>query len=366
MRVDEFNYTLPKELIAQRPLAERDASRLLLGRRDLGGWEDHQFAELPQLLHGNELLVFNNARVLPARLFGRRRGVHAQTPSRKTAREHLSGTVEVFLTRRVEVDLWEALVRPGRKMQVGERVIFGAGQLEGEIESRGELGIRTIRFRSGNDRTVEQNIETLGHVPLPPYIDRPDEQTDRQRYQTVFARTTGAVAAPTAGLHFSPEILERIRARGCETCEITLHVGLGTFQPIHTEILGEHKIHSESYEISEEAAEKIRAAKRENRPVLAVGTTVVRTLEDAAADSAAAGKRGNGLCAGRGEARLFIVPGHIFRVVDMLLTNFHLPKSTLLALVAAFAGKDNILAAYHHAVEARYRFYSYGDCMLIR
>jgi S-adenosylmethionine:tRNA ribosyltransferase-isomerase len=365
MRVDELSYDLPEDLIAQRPLPERDASRLLLGRRYTGGWEDHHFAELPELLRGDELLVFNNARVLPARLFGHRHGVHAQSPSRKTARQHLSGTVEVFLTRRVEGDLWEALVRPGRKMQVGERVIFGTGELEGEIESRGELGLRTIRFRSGDDRTVEESIEKLGHVPLPPYIDRPDEEADRQRYQTVFARSPGAVAAPTAGLHFSAEILARIRARGCDACEITLDVGLGTFQPIHTAILEEHKIHSESYEISEAAAEKIRAAKSEKRPVLAIGTTVVRTLEDAAARSDV--REGcNELRAGRGAANLFIVPGYTFRIVDMLLTNFHLPKSTLLALVAAFAGKENVLAAYRHAVEARYRFYSYGDCMLIR
>lgn len=365
MRVDELNYDLPEELIAQRPLPERDASRLLLGRRYRGEWEDHQFRELPELLSGHELLVFNNARVLPARLFGRRAGVHAQNPTRKTARQHLSGTVEVFLTRRVENDLWEALVRPGRKMQVGERVIFGDGELEGEITSRGELGLRTIRFQSADDSTVEEKIERLGHVPLPPYIHRPDEEEDRDRYQTVFARTPGAVAAPTAGLHFSAEILERIRARGCETCEITLDVGLGTFQPIHSEILEEHKIHSESYEISEAAAEKIRAAKNKKRPVLAIGTTVVRTLEHAAAHSAVEEGR-NELRAGRGEANLFISPGYTFRVVDMLLTNFHLPKSTLLALVAAFAGKENVLGAYHHAVEARYRFYSYGDCMLIR
>jgi S-adenosylmethionine:tRNA ribosyltransferase-isomerase len=365
MRVDEFTYDLPGHLIAQRPLVERDASRLLLLGRESGACQDRQFAELPELLRGDELLVFNNARVLPARLFGRRSGVHAQTPSRKTAREHLSGTVEVFLSRQMGKDVWEALVRPGRKMHVGERVLFGAGELEGEILSRGELGLRTIRFQSHNEQTIESNVEKLGHVPLPPYIDRPDEETDKQRYQTVFARIPGAVAAPTAGLHFTAETLARIRARGCETCEVTLDVGLGTFQPIHAEILEEHKIHSEAYEIREEVAEKIRRAKREKRPVLAIGTTVVRTLEDAAA-RAAAGETKKQLCAGRVEAQLFIVPGHSFRIVDMLLTNFHLPKSTLLALVAAFAGKDNILAAYRHAVAARYRFYSYGDCMLIR
>jgi S-adenosylmethionine:tRNA ribosyltransferase-isomerase len=365
MRVDEFNYDLPAELIAQRPLTERDAARMLLLERQTGNWEDRRFAEFPALLRGDELLVFNNARVLPARLFGRRAGLHSQRPSRKTAREHLSGKVEVFLTRQLAEGQWEALVRPGRKMPVGERVIFGTGELEAEILSRGELGLRTIRFQSNGERSVEANIEKLGHVPLPPYIDRPDEDRDRERYQTVFARRPGAVAAPTAGLHFTAEILERIRARGCETCEVTLDVGLGTFQPIHTEILEAHKIHSESYEISEKVAEQVRGAKKGKRPVLAVGTTVVRALEDAAARAATTGANED-LCAGRGEARIFIFPGHKFRIVDMLLTNFHLPKSTLLALVAAFAGKQNILAAYCHAVDARYRFYSYGDCMLIR
>ncbi|HYA64461.1 MAG TPA: tRNA preQ1(34) S-adenosylmethionine ribosyltransferase-isomerase QueA [Candidatus Sulfotelmatobacter sp.] len=365
MRVSELDYQLPLELIAQRPLADRDASRMLLLDRREGRWEDRRFAEFPELLRGDELLVFNNARVLPARLFGRRVGVHAQRPSRKTVREHLTGTVEVFLVRQLTEDLWEALVRPGRKMQVGERVIFGRGELEGEILSRGELGLRTVRFRPGNELSIAANIDTLGHVPLPPYINRPDEESDRERYQTVFARCPGSVAAPTAGLHFTPEILRLIQERGCESCEVTLDVGLGTFQPVHTEILEDHKIHAESYDIDEQAAEKICRAKREKRSVLAVGTTVVRALEDAAARAAIVGSS-QALRAGRGEAQLFIVPGHTFRIVDVLLTNFHLPKSTLLALVAAFAGKNNVLAAYRHAVEARYRFYSYGDCMLIR
>ncbi|HTZ49985.1 MAG TPA: tRNA preQ1(34) S-adenosylmethionine ribosyltransferase-isomerase QueA [Verrucomicrobiae bacterium] len=365
MRVDDLNYELPLDLIAQRPLAERDASRLLLLSRSTGQFEDRRFSELPELLRGDELIVFNNARVLPARLFGHRSGVHAQKPSRKSARQHLTGTVEVFLTRRIGSDMWEALVRPGRKMQIGEEVFFGSGELQGEILARGELGLRTIRFRSNNDQSVHQLIERLGHVPLPPYIDRPEEADDRQRYQTVFARQPGAVAAPTAGLHFTEEVLRRILARGCETCEITLDVSLGTFQPIHTEILEHHKIHSESYEISELVAAKIRDAKKAKRPVLAIGTTVVRTLEDAASRANAAGLNQE-VQPGPGEAQLFIVPGYHFGIVDMLLTNFHLPKSTLLALVSAFAARENVLAAYRHAVDARYRFYSYGDCMLIR
>jgi S-adenosylmethionine:tRNA ribosyltransferase-isomerase len=365
MRVEEFHYDLPEQLIAQRPLGDRDSSRLLLVNRSHGSTADHQFRELPGLLRGDELLVFNNARVLPARLFGHRAGVHSRQPAHPSAPEQLTGTVEVFLTRQLDADLWEALVRPGRKVHVGERVIFGNGELVCEIVSRGERGVRTIRFQSTPGQSVAANIEKLGHVPLPPYIHRPDEETDRQRYQTVFARRPGAVAAPTAGLHFTEQTLQRIRARGCETCEVTLDVGLGTFQPVHTEILEEHKIHAEAYEISEDAAEKIRTAKKAKRPVLAVGTTVVRTLEDSAARVATA-KSGETVSVGRAEAQLFIIPGHNFQIVDMLLTNFHLPKSTLLALVAAFTGKEKILAAYRHAVAAEYRFYSYGDCMLIR
>jgi S-adenosylmethionine:tRNA ribosyltransferase-isomerase len=365
MRVSDFDYELPPGLIAQHPLENREASRLLLVDRKHSAWSDEFFVNLPQLLSGRELVVFNDARVIPARLFGRRAGVHSQRPSRKTAREHLSGTVEIFLTRQVEGEVWEALVRPGRKIAVGERIILGSGELEAEILGRGEYGLRTIRLHSNNAQSVEANLEQLGHVPLPPYIDRPDETSDRERYQTVYARKSGAVAAPTAGLHFTAKILEQIRERGCETCEVTLHVGLGTFQPVHTDTLEEHKIHTESYEISEEAAEKLAHAKKEGRPILAVGTTVVRALEDAS-ERAARRDGGRQVCAGRAEASLYILPGHHFRMVDMLLTNFHLPKSTLLALVSAFAGLETILGAYGHAVQAGYRFYSYGDCMLIR
>jgi S-adenosylmethionine:tRNA ribosyltransferase-isomerase len=364
MRVEDLDYKLPGELIAQRPLNQRDASRLLVLDRVSGTFEDSEFVQLPNLLRGDELIVFNNARVIPARLFGKRAGVHSQKPSRKTLHEHLAGNVEVFLARKLEGSTWEALVRPGRKLQAGERVIFGAGELEAEIVSRGELGIRGVRFESHNELSVEENLERLGHVPLPPYIDRPDEIADRQRYQTIFASQPGAVAAPTAGLHFTPEILKQLKDRGCDLCEITLDVGLGTFQPVHAETLEAHKIHTEAYKISEPAAEKICEAKREARPILAVGTTVVRTLEDAAQRSITAGTD-NWLAAGRAEAQIFILPGHTFRLVDKLLTNFHLPKSTLLALVSAFAGRENVLAAYRHAVEQRYRFFSYGDCMLL-
>jgi S-adenosylmethionine:tRNA ribosyltransferase-isomerase len=365
MRLEELDYHLPREQIAQRPPERRDASRLLTLDRANGAYADHCFRELPSLLHGDELILLNNARVIPARLFGRRAGVHSQPASRATRREHLTGEVEVFLTRQVDGATWLALVRPGRKLKTGERVIFGTGELEAEIIGRGELGERTLRFASRDGRGISEHLNELGHVPLPPYIDRQDESADRERYQTIFAKREGAIAAPTAGLHFTPEILEEIRSRGAEICELTLNVGLGTFQPIHAETLEEHVMHGESYEISAAAADCINAAKAAGRPVLAIGTTVVRALEDSAARTAAQSAKATVL-AGQAEARLFIFPGFRFRVVDGLLTNFHLPRSTLLALVSAFAGKENVLAAYRHAVEAGYRFYSYGDCMLVR
>jgi S-adenosylmethionine:tRNA ribosyltransferase-isomerase len=365
MRLDELDYHLPKEQIAQRPLDRREASRLLLLDRTTGRFEDHRFLEFCELLQGNELLVLNNARVIPARLFGRRAGIHSQAPSRTSRSEHLSGKVEVFLTRQLGSDTWEALVRPGRKMHVGERVLFGDAELECEVLKRGELGLRTLRFVSNNQHTVGEHFERLGHVPLPPYIDRADETSDRERYQTVFAKKPGAVAAPTAGLHFSTQILEKIRARGVEICELTLDVGLGTFQPIHAETLEGHVMHAEAYEIPPDTALRIQSARAAGKPIFAVGTTVVRALEDSARRAAEAGSS-TLVVAGKAEAQLFIVPGFPFRVVEGLLTNFHLPRSTLLALVAAFAGREHVLTAYRHAVESGYRFYSYGDCMLIR
>src|SRR6266850_22866 len=365
MRLEELDYHLPREQIAQRPLDRREASRLLLQDRSSGNFEDRLFTEFPSLLRGDELLVSNNARVIPARLFGRRAGVHSQPPSRATRSEHLTGKVEIFLTRELDSETWEALVRPGRKMQVGERVLFGEGELEAEVLSRGQLGMRTLRFISHDQSSISRHFERLGHVPLPPYIDRADETSDRERYQTVFAKRPGAIAAPTAGLHFSTEILEKIRARGVEICEVTLKVGLGTFQPVHSETLEGHVMHSEGYEMPKETAARIQAARHAGRPILAVGTTVVRALEDAALRAAESGSS-NLVLAGAADAQLFIVPGFRFRVVEGLLTNFHLPRSTLLALVCAFAGREHVLAAYNHAIEAGYRFYSYGDCLLIR
>jgi S-adenosylmethionine:tRNA ribosyltransferase-isomerase len=365
MRLEELDYHLPREQIAQRPLERREASRLLFFNRSSGLFEDRFFTEFPSLLRGDELLIFNNARVIPARLFGRRAGVHSQPPSRARKAEHLTGRVEIFLTRELDSQTWEALVHPGRKMQVGERVLFGQGELEAEVLSRGQLGLRTLRFTSHDQSNLSQHFERLGHVPLPPYIERADEFSDRERYQTVFAKRPGAIAAPTAGLHFSNEMLERVRARGAEICELTLHVGLGTFQPIRSETLEGHVMHSESYEIPKETADRIQSARDAGRPIVAIGTTVVRALEDAGLRAVTSGSSSLVL-AGKADARLFIVPGFRFRVVEGLLTNFHLPRSTLLALVCAFAGREQILAAYEHAVKAGYRFYSYGDCMLIR
>ena len=364
MRLENLDYQLPTEQIAQRPLERRDASRLLLLNRVSGAFEDRWFRELPDLLAGDELLVLNNARVIPARLFGRRAGVRSEKPSRSTRAEHLTAKVEVLLTRQVADDSWEALVRPGRKMRLRERVLFGEGELEAEITAREDFGRRTLRFVSHDTRTVNEHMQRLGHVPLPPYIDRADEVADRERYQTVFAKRPGAIAAPTAGLHFSEEILQRIRERGVEVCELTLDVGLGTFQPVHGETLEGHVMHSETYEIPRETAEHIQAAHAAGRTVLAIGTTVVRALEDAALRAAEAGSS-NTVLSGKAEAQLFITPGFRFRAVNALLSNFHLPRSTLLALVCAFAGRENVLAAYRHAVDAGYRFYSYGDCMLI-
>ncbi len=376
MRLSDFTYDLPLEHIAQRPLAERDASRMLILDRAKQTWEDGLFGSLPERLRGDELIVVNNARVIPARLFGRRLGVRAEKPgkNRRVRREFLSSQIEVLLTKRVSPDEWEALVRPGRKMQLGERVEFGEGELCAEVVGRGEYGLRRIRLtvKENLDITIEGAIEKLGHIPLPPYISREDDPVDRERYQTIFADHPGAVAAPTAGLHFSPAILDRIKQRGVEIASITLEVGLGTFQPIHVEEIDQHQIHSERYEIPEKTATAICSARRESRPILAIGTTVVRALEDAAAKAAErhSGLKGTSagplLEAGRAEAGIFIKSGHHFLAVDQLLTNFHLPQSTLLILVSAFAGRELILDSYRHAVETGYRFYSYGDCMWIR
>ncbi len=347
----DFDFHLPEELIAQEALADRAASRMLVLYRDEGRWEDRQFREFPEFLHSGDCLVLNDSRVFPARLFGHRTGVHAMPIGRGNPKrhEHLSGEVEVFLLRAVSSDgrEWEALVRPGRKLRVGERIRF-TPELDAEIVARGEFGERTLRFSGTGDLFAE--FEKIGHVPLPPYIKRSDTQADRGRYQTVFARERGSVAAPTAGLHFTPEILEACRHQGADIASVTLHVGLGTFQPLHTELVEEVRLHAERYSITEDNAARMRAASRR----VAVGTTSVRTIETA--------WRSGEL---RGETDIFIYPGQTFRAVGAMLTNFHLPRTSLLVLVCAFAGTELALAAYRHAVEERYRFYSYGDCMLV-
>jgi S-adenosylmethionine:tRNA ribosyltransferase-isomerase len=359
--LSEFNYHLPEELIAQDPLTDRAASRMLRLDRHAGNLSDCLFRNLPNILRPNDVVVFNNTRVFPARLYGRRSGSKAQPLSSRNpaSREFLRGQVEVLLTKQIssEPNEWECLVRPGRKIGIGERLYFGDDQdLSAEVIARGSFGERRIRFDPVPD--FSSRVERIGHVPLPPYISRDDRPGDRERYQTVYARERGSVAAPTAGLHFTSEILDQIRERCIETAEITLHVGLGTFQPARSEKIEDHRMHKESYEISAEAAEKINRAIEEGRRVVAIGTTTVRTLEYAA-------RKAGGLQPGSGEADLFIYPGFQFRVVGALLTNFHLPQSTLLMLVCAFAGTEHALASYRHAVEQQYRFYSYGDCMFV-
>ncbi len=364
MLVSDFDYRLPEQLIAQEPLPQREASRMLRLSRETGKLEDHCFRDFPELLRPGDLVVFNNTRVFPARLYGRRSGEKAQPISAQNPayQDFLKGRIEVLLTRQVsaEPNEWECLVRPGRKIGVGERLFFGRfeqdNDLAAEVVARGNFGERRIRFEPVLDFFA--TIDRLGHVPLPPYISREDRSGDHDRYQTVYARERGSVAAPTAGLHFTSEILGRMKERGIETAEITLHVGLGTFQPVRVERVEEHKLHGERYHIPAEAAEKVNQALDEKRRVVAVGTTTVRTLEHAASPS--------GLVQpDSGEADLFIYPGFHFRVIGALLTNFHLPQSTLLMLVCALGGTDRVLAAYQHAVEQRYRFYSYGDCMFV-
>lgn len=375
MLVSDFNYHLPGELIAQEPLADRSGSRLLhlrTERREFAQGqvlklevlklEDRQFREFPDLLRPGDLLVFNNTRVFPARLYGRRAGVKAEPvgPNNPDAREFPHGQIEVLLTRQLLRDPndWACLVRPGRKIGIGEHLYFGPhDELRAEVVSRGPFGERTIRFASTSD--FFGLLEKIGHVPLPPYISRADSSRDRERYQTIYAREPGSIAAPTAGLHFTPEILTRIRERGIETAEITLHVGLGTFQPVRSERVEDHPLHSEAYSISKEAADKINRARAGQRRVVAIGTTTVRTLEHAAQQA------GGAVQPGAGEANLFIYPGYGFRIVGAILTNFHLPQSTLLMLICAFAGRENVMCAYQHAVSERYRFYSYGDCMFV-
>jgi S-adenosylmethionine:tRNA ribosyltransferase-isomerase len=354
MDVSDFDYHLPEELIAQQPLTDRAASRMLVVHRGSGRWEDRVFRDLPSFLGPGDCLVLNDSRVIPARLFGHRAGTRSLPIGKRNPKRHeyLSGQVEVLLLRPVSGDgrEWSALVRPGRKMRTGELIRFGDG-LEAEIVARAEYGERTLRFHGDED--LYAAFDRLGHIPLPPYIHRPEDAADRERYQTVFAKDRGSAAAPTAGLHFTNEVLDACRARGADIAYVTLHVGLGTFQPLHAEQVEQAKLHPERYSVTEENAARMRDARR----LVAVGTTSIRTVESLLRDGE--------MSARAGETDIFIFPGFRFRGVGAMLTNFHLPRSSLLLLVCAFAGTDLALGAYRHAVEQKYRFYSYGDCMLV-
>jgi S-adenosylmethionine:tRNA ribosyltransferase-isomerase len=352
--VTDFDFHLPVELIAQQPPAERGLSRMLVVNRSTGALWDGLFAEFPALLEPGDLLVLNDSRVIPARLYAKRTVVRD--------RQEPSGQIEVLLTEPAGENLWRALVKPGKKVGIGERLAFlspsGTIELEAEVLERGEFGERLIRFEPVDD--FFGVLERIGHMPLPPYIRRDDADADRERYQTVYSHDRGSVAAPTAGLHFTPQILDAIAQKGVEVARVTLHVGLGTFAPLRVGRVDEVHLHRERYTLSAETAEAVNRAKAEGRRIVAVGTTVVRTLEHCAREAA-----GSPLQPHTGVTEIFISPGYEFRLVGGLLTNFHLPKSSLLMLVSAFAGRERVLAAYNHAVEEKYRFFSYGDCMFL-
>ena len=346
MHVREFDFNLPPELIAQQPAAERGAARLLRLERDTGAVTHTSVAALPDLLRAGDLVVVNNTRVFPARLLGRR------VPS--------GGAVECLLIGRLAEDVWEALMHPGQKLRQGAKVVFeGARTLHGEVLERRFYGRRLIRLWTDEGASIDVAIDAIGHMPLPPYIKREDRAEDRDRYQTVFARERGSVAAPTAGLHFSDRLMAALGQHGIQIAEITLHVGYGTFQPVRVERIEDHRLEPEQYNIGETAASEINRALDARRRVIAVGTTTTRALE------AVARAHEGRLVAGPGATDLFIVPGFEFRVVQGLLTNFHLPRSSLLMLVSAFGGRERVMAADDAAIVERYRFYSYGDAMLI-
>ncbi len=340
MKLANFDFHLPEELIAQRPVEPRDASRLFVVNRQGGAFEHRRFRDIIEYLRPGDALVVNETRVMPARLFGKREGT--------------GGAIEVLLLKRVDRDRWETLVRPGRKARPGQRILFGDRMLIGTVLETTEVGGRIIEFTY--EGIFEEVLDRLGQMPLPPYIH--EQLEDPERYQTVYAKERGSAAAPTAGLHFTPELLERIRAKGVELHKLLLHVGLGTFRPVQTEEIEEHKMHAEFYAISPETAAALNRIRSGGGRIVAVGTTSVRTLETVAAEDGT-------IRPGEGWTDIFIYPGYRFKAVDALITNFHLPKSTLLMLVSAFASRELILKAYEEAVRERYRFFSFGDAMLI-
>lgn len=339
MRKEDFYFDLPEELIAQDPLEDRSSSRLLVLDKETGKTEHHVFKEIVNYLEEGDCLVINDTKVLPARLIGAKVGTDAK--------------IEVLLLKRKENDVWETLVKPGKKAKPGTKISFGDGILVGEVLDIVEEGNRLIQFQY--DGIFEEVLDQLGEMPLPPYITHHLE--DKNRYQTVYAKHTGSAAAPTAGLHFTPELLKQIEEKGVDIARVTLHVGLGTFRPVKVDNILEHHMHSEFYQIDEEAAEKINRAKDNGHRVICVGTTSCRTIESAAENGR--------LRATSGWTEIFIYPGYEFKILDCLITNFHLPESTLIMLVSALAGREYVLNAYKEAVEERYRFFSFGDAMLI-
>ena len=355
LRTSDFDFHLPDELIAQHPPAERGQSRLLVLSRETGAIEHTSFAQLPDHLRSGDLLVVNDTRVFPARLLGHR------VPS--------GGAVECLLLRKLPTsnsqlptaEEWESLMHPGQKLKPGARVQFERDhvRIQGEVLARHFQGRRTIRLWTESGMPLADAIERIGHIPLPPYISRPDEAADRERYQTVYAREAHSVAAPTAGLHFTDAVLDELQARGVNRVSLTLHVGYGTFKPVKVENVDEHEVDPETYSVSASAADALTSALQEGRRIIAVGTTTTRALESLAVDSTGRVQPSDG------STSLFIHPGHRFRIVQGLITNFHLPRSSLLMLVSAFAGRERVLVAYREAVERGYRFYSYGDAMLI-
>ena len=356
MRVSDFHFNLPEELIAQSPPAIRGSSRMLVMNPSTGTYTDQHFADLPSHLKPGDLLILNDSRVLPARLYATRAGLRTQHNSPGP-----TGRIEVLLTRQIEPNTWSALVRPSRKIQPGERLHFRDDStdevaLEAEVLTTGDFGERTLRVQPVPNFT--EILDRIGHMPLPPYIHRDDSSEDRTRYQTVYSRAAGAVAAPTAGLHFTPEILAQLRVNGVQIETITLHVGLGTFQPVRVADLADIRLHAEHYTLPASTAAAINSALAQNRRIIAAGTTTTRTLEHVGQISP------RQLEPHSGQTSIFLSPGHKFRIVSGLLTNVHLPESTLLMLVSAFAGREAVLAAYDHAVREKYRFFSYGDCLL--
>jgi S-adenosylmethionine:tRNA ribosyltransferase-isomerase len=367
VRVSDFHFDLPEDLIAQTPPAVRGSSRMLTVDRATGAYSDQMFSELPQYLHDGDLLILNDSRVIPARLFATRaRTAHTQANSPDP-----TGRIEVLLTQQLtdeypDENVWSTLVRPSRKIQPGDRLHFADPTtnellLEAEVLTAGDFGERTLRFTPVPD--FQTTLNKIGHMPLPPYIHRDDEGEDRTRYQTVYANQPGSAAAPTAGLHFTPEIINALKAKGVQVEYITLHVGLGTFQPVRAELLADIRLHTEHYTLPASTASALNAAISQKRRVIAAGTTTTRTLEHCA--QIAQLSAGNPLEPHSGSTNIFLSPGHRYQIVQGLLTNFHLPESTLLMLVSAFAGREAVLAAYAHAVRQRYRFFSYGDCMLL-